>query len=112
MLAIHSAWFESRLTTMSVTRFGTKSFGDRLFASTWPESTIYELNPQRAPLSGAFQLPPAAAVMLDWLLTVVHLVHRQGGDTLYKIERGNGNRRRFFFVWEQVRIVDSMALHT
>ncbi|MFN9037233.1 MAG: hypothetical protein ACK5YO_13115, partial [Planctomyces sp.] len=42
-----------------IDRFGTKTFGPRLFGSTWPESDVYELDPVSGSVLRQFKTPAA-----------------------------------------------------
>ncbi|MFN9717180.1 MAG: S8 family serine peptidase [Planctomycetota bacterium] len=75
-----------------ITRFGTKSFGNRLFASSWPESTIYELNPLTGAILRSISTPAAgggnAGLAFDGTF-IWYIV--SASDTLYKIDADTGS---------------------
>ncbi|MBL8810721.1 MAG: S8 family serine peptidase, partial [Planctomycetaceae bacterium] len=80
------------VVTNTVTRFGTKSFGNRLFATTWPESDIREIDPTTGTVLKTFASPGAsggdAGLAFDG--TYVWYIN-EGSDQLYKIDAETGS---------------------
>ncbi|MEY3176139.1 MAG: hypothetical protein RLZZ436_4053 [Planctomycetota bacterium] len=82
----------------AITRFGTKSFGFRLFGSSWPQSDVYELDPTtgrvintyKTPASGSTQAGVAFDGQFIWYLV-------DNNNTLYKIDADTGNIVDTFF---------------
>lgn len=79
------------VNTGTITRFGTRSFGDRLFASNFPADEIVELNPANGNVLRTMSTPPGsgeAGMAFDgrylWYVT-------QNSDTLYKLDADTGS---------------------
>ena len=75
----------------AITRIGNKSFGDRLFGSSWPKSDIFELDPATGSVVRTFTTPATtfgtSGAAFDgqfvWFITDTN-------DTLYKIDADSG----------------------
>lgn len=83
-----------------IDRFGTKTFGPRLFGSTWPESDVYELDPVSGSVLRQFKTPAAgggsAGLAFDG--QYIWYIVDSSVNNLYKIDSVTGNVVDSFFV--------------
>lgn len=88
------------VATGQVDRFGTKTFGPRLFGSTWPESDVYELDPVSGSVLRQFTTPAAgggsAGLAFDG--QYIWYIVDSSVNNLYKIDSITGNVVDSFFV--------------
>ncbi|TWW09482.1 peptidase S8, partial [Planctomyces bekefii] len=83
-----------------IDRFGTQSFGPRLFGSTWPESDVYELDPTTGASIRNFKTPAsgggAAGCAFDG--KYIWFIVDDASNNLYKIDAETGSVVDTFFV--------------
>lgn len=86
-------------TTGTITRFGTRMLGDRLFGSSWPQSDIYELDPSNGSVLRTYPTPAngstSAGLAFDGTF-IWYIV--SNSDALYKIDAETGTVVDTFFV--------------
>jgi subtilisin family serine protease/subtilisin-like proprotein convertase family protein len=75
------------VVTNSVTRFGTKSFGNRLFGTTWPESDIREIDPVTGTVIRTLTSPGTSGGDAGLAFDGTHIWYiNEGSDSLFKID--------------------------
>lgn len=87
------------VNTGAIDRFGTTSFGDRLFGSSWPESNIYELDPATGAVIRTYNTPGSGATQAGLAFDGKYIWYiENGSDSLYKIDADTGLVADTFFV--------------
>jgi len=85
--------------TGALDRFGTKSLGDRLFGSSWPQSEIYELDPISGVVIRTYTTPGSGDTQAGLAFDGKYLWYiENGSDSLYKLDADTGAVIDTFFV--------------
>jgi subtilisin-like proprotein convertase family protein len=87
------------VNTGAIDRFGTKSLGDRLFGSSWPQSEIYELDPISGAVIRTYTTPGSGDTQAGLAFDGKYLWYiENGSDALYKLDADTGAVVDTFFV--------------
>ncbi len=82
-----------------VTRFGLKMLGNRLFGSSWPEGTVYELDPSNGTILRNYLTPANGSTSAGLAFDGTYLWYIvSNSDALYKIDADTGSVVDTFFV--------------